>query len=168
MNNLLKAGIRGLLVVSILVGAILCGCSSPTQPTPTPPASTQPTPTQADPTLAPSPGSANYVELVYFHRSQRCRSCQYAGDMTQYTVENYFSDELADGRLVFKVLNVQDPANGPTIEKYGAYGSCLFMDVLVDGEDHVQQIADIWYHVGNDEEFIGVVRTEIKEALESI
>jgi hypothetical protein len=90
------------------------------------------------PTIQPSPPADDYVELVYFHRKNRCYSCQYAGDMTQYT------------------------------DKYGAYGSSLFINIFVDGEDHIKHISDIWYHIGDDEEFTAVVKTEIEKALVNI
>jgi hypothetical protein len=120
------------------------------------------------PTIQPSPPADDYVELVYFHRKNRCYSCQYAGDMTQYTAENYFRDELANDKLVFKMYNVQDSANAAIIDKYGAYGSSLFINIFVDGEDHIKHISDIWYHIGDDEEFTAVVKTEIEKALVNI
>jgi len=120
------------------------------------------------PTVHPGNQTDGYVELVYFHRTKRCYSCQYAGDTTQEIVESYYSDELANGRLLFKTLDVQDPANSEMINKYGAYGSSLFISVVTDGEDHIQAITDIWFHIGDDDKFIGDVKTEIEEALESI
>ncbi|UCG82724.1 MAG: hypothetical protein JSW38_11150 [Dehalococcoidia bacterium] len=120
------------------------------------------------PTVQPGNHTDDYVELVYFHRTKRCYSCQYAGDMTQNIVESHFSDELANGELIFKTLDVQDSANAEMTNKYGAYGSSLFFNVVTDGEDHIQAITDIWFHIGDDDKFIGDVKTEIEEALESI
>ena len=131
------------------------------------PSPTLPGPT-ASPTLQPSPSGNDYVEVVYFHRTRRCYSCQYAGDVTQYTVETYFADELADGTLVFKALDVQDSANAAVAEKYAAYGSSLYVDVVKDGEDDIRHISAIWVHIGDDEKFEGVVKAEIETALESI
>ena len=120
------------------------------------------------PTVQPNPNADDYVELVYFHRTRRCYSCQYAGDMTQNIAESYFSDELANGKLLFKMLDVQDSANAEMIDKCRAYGSSLFINVVIAGEDHIQPITDIWYQIGNDEEFTDIVKTEIEKALESI
>jgi hypothetical protein len=88
--------------------------------------------------------------------------------MTQNTVESYFSDELGNGGLIFKTLDVQDSANAEMIDKYEPYGSSLFINMVMAGEDHIQDITDIWFHIGDDDKFISVVKTEIEIALESI
>jgi hypothetical protein len=120
------------------------------------------------PTLQPSPGGADYVELVYFHRTQQCYSCRYAGDTTKYTVETYFADELASGKLVFKKVDVQDKANASIAERYGAYGSSLFINEIIDGIDHIEPVTDIWYQIGDDDEFIQVVKDVIEKHLGNI
>jgi len=84
----------------------------------------------------------------------------------RYTIETYFADELASGELVFKVLNVQDPANGAIVDKYGAYTSSLFMNKVVDGVDHIEQVTDIWLLLGNDQAFVDLVQSEIEKRLE--
>lgn len=154
--------IKALMAVLILSGCILCSCSSPAQPaTPT----LTPTNTQVTPTPQPSTNGTNVVEVVYFHRTQRCYSCRYAGDTTEYAVETYFAQELADGKLVFKTLNLQDPANAAIVEKYGAYTSSLFINEIKDGTDHIQAVTDIWFLIGKDEEFVNLIRSEIESAL---
>ena len=75
------------------------------------------------PTSNNSSGPADRVDVVYFHRTQQCYSCRYAEEGTRYTVENYFGDELATGKLTFQSLDVQDSKNAAIVEKYGAYGS---------------------------------------------
>jgi len=147
----------GLIVVGLLLGGVFAGCTSPASPGP-----------DTSPTLEPTPSGEDYVELVYFHRTQRCHSCRYAGDMTQQTVETYFADALADGRLVFKILDVQDPANAEAVEKYGPYGSSLFIDTVKDGHDNIRAITAIWYNIDNDEKFVAAVKVEVAAALESI
>jgi len=84
----------------------------------------------------------------------------------RYTIETYFADELASGELVFKVLNVQDPANAAIVDKYGAYTSSLFMNKVVDGVDRIEQVTDIWLLLGNDQAFVDLVKSEIEKRLE--
>ena len=157
--------IKTLIAVLILSGCILCSCSSPAAPvTPIP----TPTNTQVTPTPQPSTNVTNVVEVVYFHRTQRCYSCRYAGDTTKYAVETYFTQELANGKLVFKMVDVQDKANASIAERYGAYGSSLFINEIIDGIDHIEPVTDIWYVVGKDEKFIKVVRVVIEKHLGNI
>ena len=161
MNRHSRALLGGLMVAALIWGGVLAGCtnSAPSPTTPGPAAS---------PTMQPSPSGDDYVEVVYFHRTRRCYSCQYAGDMTQHTLETDFADELANGTLVFKTLDVQDSANAAEAEKYAAYGSSLYVDVVKDGEDDIRHVSEIWYHIGDDEKFADAVKAEIEAALESI
>jgi hypothetical protein len=36
------------------------------------------------------------------------------------------------------------------------------------GEDDIRHVSAIWYHIGDDEKFAGIVKAEIEAALESI
>ena len=154
--------IKALMAVLILAGCILCSCSSPAQPaTPSP----TPTNTQVTPMPQASTNGTNMVEVVYFHRAQRCSGCIYAGDTTKYTVETYFAEELAEGKLVFKMLNLQDPANAAMVEKYGAYTSSLFINDIKGGIDHIEEVIDIWFLLHNDEQFVNLVKGELEKHL---
>jgi hypothetical protein len=110
-------------------------------------------------------GPADRVEVVYFHRTQRCYVCYYAEDGIRYTVETYFADELASGRVVFKVLNVEDKENAAIVNKYGAYTLSLFINTIRGGTDHIEEVTDIWYLIGDDEAFVEVVRDKIEKSL---
>ena len=157
-----------LIATLVLLGCILCSCGSSASQETNPELTPPPTNTAVVPTLQPSPGVTNYVELVYFHRTKQCYSCRYAGDTTKYTVETYFADELASGKLVFKKVDVQDKANASIAERYGAYGSSLFINEIIDGIDHIEPVTDIWYQIGDDDEFIQVVKDVIEKHLGNI
>ena len=110
-------------------------------------------------------GPTDRVEVVYFHRTQRCYVCYYAEEKTRYTLETYFADEMASGRVVFKVLNVQDKENAAIVNKYGAYTLSLFINTIRGGTDHIEKVTDIWYLIGDDEAFVEVVRDKIEKSL---
>jgi len=112
-----------------------------------------------------STGPADRVEVVYFHRTHQCYSCRYAEEETRYTVETYFNDELASGKLTFQSLDVQDSKNTVIVEKYGAYGSQLFINTIKDGTDHIEQVTDIWLAIGDDEAFVEIVKNKIEKSL---
>lgn len=139
------------LIILILTVSILCACNSPSGGTPDNPAVT--------------PTVQNGVEVVYFHRTHRCYSCEYAEDGVKYTIENYFADELASGKLVFMSIDVQDEENAELVDKYGAYTSSLFMNKVVDGVEQIEEITGIWAKVGDDQAFVDKVKKEIEERL---
>ena len=163
MKLSIRAGVCGLLVVSILSGAILSGCASPVEPTPT-----QQTPAQATPTSLPSQGQDDRVEVVYFHRANRCHSCTTIEEATRSVIENDFAQQLQSGDLSFQVLNVEEEANSATIERYGAHTSSLFINTVEEGRDHVEEVTDAWLVVNDSEALANLVKGEIQEHLESI
>ena len=112
-----------------------------------------------------SSGLADRVDVVYFHRTQQCYSCRYAEEEALYTVETYFNDELANGKLTFQSIDVQDSKNAAIIEKYGAYTSSLYINTIKDGTDHIEQVTDIWFVIGDDEAFVETVKSKIEKAL---
>jgi hypothetical protein len=112
-----------------------------------------------------SSSPADRVDVVYFHRTQQCYSCRYAEEGTNYTVKTHFADELASGKLTFQSLDVQDSENAAIVQKYGAYGSQLFINTVKDGTDHIEQVTDIWLVIGKDEAFVEVVKDRIEKSL---
>jgi len=141
------------LLLMLVVG-LLCSCGSPAPIAP----STSDTP----------PVVADRVEVVYFHRTQRCYGCLYAEDGIRYTVETYFKDELTSGKVTFKMLNVEDKENATIVKKYGAFTSSLFINTIRDGTDHIEEVGEIWFLLGNDEAFVEAVRSKIEKSLKGI
>ena len=151
MTILAKVKIWSSFLLIILVVGMFCACGSPAPEVP----STSDTPS----------GSANRVEVIYFHRAQRCYSCVYAETGVRYTVETYFRDELTSGKVIFEAVNVEDKENANIVKKYGAFTSSLFINTIRDGADHIEEVTDIWFVLGNDEAFVGVVKSEIEKSL---
>ena len=160
------------LILSLLLAGImlLAGCSgSPSNPTPPPvqtpvQAANQPvtqTPSQTAPTQNPTAtvGTAdnispvagqpqsplpNRVDVIYFHVNQRCPTCLCFEQQVNHVVEAYFGDAITSGSLTYKVLNAQEKQNADLAKKYGAVGSQLFINTVVNGKDHIEDIQDIW------------------------
>ena len=112
-----------------------------------------------------SSGPADRVDVVYFHRTQRCYSCRYVEAATRDTVETYFSDELASGKLTFQVINVQDEENADIVKKYGAFTSSLFINTIRDGTDHIEEATDVYLLIGKDEAFVMALKSKIEKSL---
>jgi len=151
MTMLAKVKIWSSFLLIILVAGMLCACGSPAPEVPS--------------TSGASSIPADRVEVVYFYRAQRCYSCIYAEEGTRYTVETYFKDELASGRVTFEAVNVEDKENATIVKKYGAFTSSLFINTIRDGTDHIEQVSEIWFVLGNDEAFVEVVKSEIEKSL---
>ena len=132
---------------------------------PSPPTETD-NPTLPEITEPETPTEIHRVDVVYFHRTNRCYSCTYAEEQIRYTLETYFSDELGSGMVIFQSIDVQNPDNAEIIEKCGAYTSQLFIITITDDSEHIEHVEEIWRLIGKDEDFSNLVKDKITGALE--
>jgi hypothetical protein len=133
---------RYLATAAILVVGLLCACTSHAA-TPTPPAKPPETPQVTTPSSKPS-NTLDRVDVVYFHRPQRCPTCLCFEERIRYVVSTYFQNELDSGKMTFGVYNIGDSQNSAIVNKYGAVGSQLFINTVRDGTDNIKDIQDIW------------------------
>jgi len=111
---------------------------------------------------------AERVYVVYFYRTPRCYTCNYAEEMTQFAVETYFWDELASGKVTFDAVDMGLRGNAATVSQYGAYTSSLFINTVRDGSDHIEPVMEIWFVLGDDEAFVEVVKSKIEASLKEV
>ena len=136
MNHLTRT-IIALLIVTFL----FAGCSSSALTVP--PSTPEPPP---NPTVSPSstPTPNIKVDVVYFHTAQRCVTCLCFEERINYVVNTYFSSELKGGKMTYLVLSIGDSKNKAIVTKYGAVGSQLFINTIVNGKENIKDIEDIW------------------------
>jgi hypothetical protein len=149
MKNKMNA-LSSFLVI-ILLAAILTGCGSP--------AST------ANVIAERPAGPAEKVELVMFHFTSRCYSCNYAEAGIKYTLENNFKDEMDSGKVSFTAYDLQDRKNATLVKKYKVYGLSLYTNTTVGGKEFIEGVTGIWLAVGNDQAFVAAVDKLVSAAL---
>ena len=67
------------------------------------------------------------IEVLYFHGKQRCATCMAIEQRTLETLEEQFADELKNGSLVFRVIDISQPENESLADKYQVTWSSLFV-----------------------------------------
>jgi hypothetical protein len=168
MDTLLKAKMY-FAIVSILAVGLFCACASPTIPPTSPPdESTQPSnETSISQTQNETANLVDRVDVVYFHRPQRCPTCLCFEERIRYVISTYFQDELNSGHMTFGVYNIGDSKNAAIVKKYGAISSQLFINTVKDGTDHITDIQDIWsWNCRSDKEgFDQQIKNVIEQSL---
>jgi len=169
MSILLKAKIYLFMFIILAIG-LACACASPaaepTLPPDEPTASPEITTTPPD---EQSTSQTQRVDVIYFHRPQRCPTCLCFEERIIHVVNTYFQDELKSGKLTFGVYNIGDSKNVDIVKKYGAISSQLFINTVKDGTDHITDIQDIWSwscrsnKQGFDEQVKSVIEQSLKE-----
>ena len=170
MNISLRAKLQ-FAIVAVLVVGLLCACTSQAAtPTPPPEEPTVPSEITTTPPDEPSTSQNQRVDVVYFHRPQRCVTCLCFEERIRYVVSTYFQSELDSGKMTFGVYNVGDSKNTSIVKKYGAYSSQLFINTVKDGTDHIRDIQDIWSWrcTSNKAGFDQQVKSVIEQSLEEI
>jgi len=165
--NILTKTKMGLFLIVIPVIGLLCTCAGPAPASePPPPGESSGSSTVTPPTEEPL-GPPDRVDVVYFHRPQRCKTCICFEERISYVVNTYFQEELASGKLTFEILNLGDEENALIASKYCAISSQLFINTVSEGVDHIEDIQEIWDWgcTKNEEGFDEAVRTTIEQSL---
>ncbi len=111
---------------------------------------------------------ANQIEVIDFHSTHRCMTCNAIEANTKYTLNTYFSKELSDNKISFKAINVDEEQNFKMAEKFEATGTSLFLNVIVDGNESPIDLTDFAFMDGNNQEVFSaklktIIETELKK-----
>lgn len=105
---------------------------------------------------------AHRVIAYYFHGTFRCPSCRRIELYTQEALETAFADALRDGRLEWRVLNVDEPDNAHYINDYKLYTRSVVLSDLRDGKEvRWKNLDRVWRLLGDKEAFLDYVRGEV-------
>lgn len=70
---------------------------------------------------------AAVVEVIDFHNTHRCMTCQTIEDKTKAALQEKFPEAIAEGKLVFKTVNVDLEENYDIAADFEAAGTALFV-----------------------------------------
>lgn len=96
--------------------------------------------------------AAERVEVVYFHSSARCATCIKAGTFVENTMKD-FESKIAEGKVVYMDVNVEDQNKKEIVEKYQARGSSLFIGTTVNGKETTEEEVEGWRYLGDENAF---------------
>ena len=113
--------------------------------------------------------TVNKVEVIDFHSTHRCMTCNAIEANTKYTLETYFAKELKDHKITFQVINVDEEENEKIAEKFEASGTSLFLNVIKNGKETQINLTDFAFMNGNDQEaFSKELKTKIDKELKTL
>ncbi len=92
------------------------------------------------------------IEVLDFHSTHRCMTCNAIEANTKYTLNTYFSKELKEDKITFQVINVDEKENEKIAEKFEASGTSLILNVIKNGKETQINLTDFAFMNGNDQE----------------
>ena len=110
--------------------------------------------------------SGNQVVVYYFHGTFRCSSCLRIEQYSREAIEKYFGNELKSGKLIFKVINVEEKGNEHFVNDYQLYTKSLVLSLVKDGKEiKSENLAKVWEYLGNREKFYEYVKGSVDSYL---
>ena len=109
---------------------------------------------------------AQYLVATYFHTTARCPTCHTIEELSDRAVKFNFENELKTGKVVWRVINVDEPENKHYNDDYQLYTKSLIISEMKDGkEERWKNLEKIWVLVRDDEKFDAYVKDEITDWL---
>ena len=105
---------------------------------------------------------ADRVVAMYFHRTQRCPTCQKMGSYSEEAVKTGFAEEVKDGAVAFYYIDFQDKKNAKFAKGYDVSGPALIV-AKIKGKKvkEFKDLEDIWTNVADKEAFTKYVQENI-------
>ncbi len=102
------------------------------------------------------------VIAYYFHRTQRCPTCLTIEEYAKQSIEEGFKDELADGLIEYKPVNIEKPGNEHFEEDYNLTAQALVLVRLQDGKAaDWRNLPKVWEVVEDYGAFTQYVESEV-------
>ncbi len=114
------------------------------------------------------PAGAVKIIAYYFHGTNRCTTCRTIEAYAREAVQIGFGDALKAGKLEWRALNVEEPANRHFIKDYQLYTrSVVLASYQGDKQVRWKNLDKVWELVGDKGQFTRYVQGEVKTFLES-
>lgn len=75
------------------------------------------------------------MEVIYFHGKQRCATCMAIEKNTREVLNSMFANELKNGKVVFKIVDISTQEGEKIADKYEVTWSSLFINKWKNGKE---------------------------------
>ncbi len=108
---------------------------------------------------------SNKLEIYHFHATRQCNSCKTIGAYAEETINTYFKNEKASGRIIFDHINIDLPENKELVTKYKATGSSLWLGSYDKNGFHPEENVNVWYKIQNKQDYMNYLKELIEKRL---
>lgn len=106
--------------------------------------------------------SNDKVEVIYFHLTRRCVTCQAVENVARDAVKELYPAEIEKGTVVFRTLNIEDKSSEADAARVKATGQCL---LIVSGDTRIDLTSEGFMNARNSPEKL---KEEIKKAVDPL
>jgi hypothetical protein len=117
--------------------------------------------------VAPEMTAGTQTVVYYFHGNVRCKTCNTIEAYTNKTVQGKFADQVKDGVLVMRVINMDEPGNGHYVDDYQLTSSSVVVSQVKEGtEVKWRRLDEVWDLVRDEAAFATLIENETRSAME--
>ncbi len=115
------------------------------------------------PTIVTPSVRPHRVTAYYFHTTSRCASCRAIEAYSHEAIESAFADEIKDGRLVWRVVNIEVKGNEHFVKDYGLFTKSLVIVNEVRGKPaQWKNLEKVWQLLQDKPKFLRYVQDEMR------
>jgi hypothetical protein len=114
--------------------------------------------------------AADKVVVYYFHGDVRCMTCRTIEAYTKEAIDVDFADALKDGRMEWRVVNVEAPGNDHYVKDFQLSTRSVVLERLADGKAREwKNLERVWELIrGDKEDFLKYIQDETRAYLEAV
>ena len=110
---------------------------------------------------------ADRIEVLYFHGAQRCVTCKAIEANTKALLDSLYSNEIALGKIVYKIIDISQKENEKVADKYEVTWSSLFVNRWKNGTEEVNNMTEFGFAnaKSDPDSFKNGIKSKIDELL---
>jgi hypothetical protein len=166
-KHIVNIALLGFIGVSLAVLAAreMSGRTAPDAPPPAAVARTQDAPITVTQAQAAAP---RQTVVYYFHGNKRCKTCRAIEAYTAEAIQGGFARELAGGRMVFRAINVDEPANEHFVRDFQlSTRSVVVADTRDGAVTDWRNLERVWELTGDKGAFVLYIQQETSRTLQA-
>ena len=112
----------------------------------------------------------DHIEVLYFHGAQRCITCRAIETNIVALLDSLYSKEKADGKIIYKVIDISKKENEAIADKYEVTWSSLFVNDWKDGKENVNNMTEFSFSNAKNapDKFKEGIKSKIDELLKQL
>ena len=105
--------------------------------------------------------------MLYFHGAQRCVTCKAIEANTKALLDSLYSNEIAAGKIVYKIIDISQKENEEVADKYEVTWSSLFVNRWKNGTEEVNNMTEFSFAnaKSDPDSFKNGIKSKIDELL---
>lgn len=109
------------------------------------------------------------IIAYYFHTTARCPSCYNIEKFTRGALNEYYGRELESGKIVFKVVNVEEKGDEHFLNDYGLYTKSVVLSLQKKGKEvRFKNLDQIWQRLQDRQMFYEYIKNETQAFLDEL